>query len=145
MGRDMTPAEIYIEDKRMSAQNISLRTLKLINTIDGTPVVKSETEAKAKYPELHLLLDGFTNMYDRYQLDQNALSVFDEIEQHIVSLEHMLDKTHRIPIPNRHNIKTAYDTTVLWFNGQLDRDFYYNTENNNLFRNFIEKMISEKS
>lgn len=144
MSKDFTPANLYAADKKLTESGNSLRTLKLVNINSNRPIVQIEKDAKNEYPELQFLLDGFVIIYRDYHNTPAGKSVLDKIENEIKLIETKFEQGERNYTNYHPDYNSIHEITSLWFFGKLDHNFYYNTQNNALFREFIIHTINKR-
>lgn len=144
MSKDFTPYELYRIDKEFVARGgQSLRVLGVtLNTGDaskgGHTKIKNlqGTFSRIQYKELGFLFDNFYMAYKVMSKHPKLRKqVLDSIEKQLREIERQQN--------------TEDNSTVgLWFYGKLDPNFYSNTENNELFFEYIMKeynrLIDEK-
>ena len=148
MSRDLKPIEVYNADKTITEvfHQKSMRDL-TITQLDGKEIKLVNDEAKKYFPELAFLVEGFSDIYEKYKTSDSALTILNKFETSIKKCEHR-DSTkqslelYKLDIPTFLN--TDIDIVVQeWFNGHLDPDFYYAIENNRLFIHYITSKLEE--
>lgn len=126
MGKDFRPIDCYLADKKYHLRNILATNL---------PIQLQDPEAKALYPELSFLFSSFKDLFRAYKSDPVAHSAFKTFETALISVEKQINGKKQ---PNkklwRLNTDKFYSTPVNdvvheWFYGQLDKNFYYCSEN----------------
>lgn len=151
MGRDFTPAELYMADKAMKqTSGVALRERTItMHAADGTVVPLTNKKAQKAYPELSFLFDSFKILYEKYENNATAHKVFKQIETILVSVEQQFERNKAYCVSEPHgksmeNPVVQEDISVVqaWFFGNLDANFYYAEENNARFYTYIENRIN---
>ena len=149
MSRDWKPFEQVIFDEEMySREREYLHDMKLTvhlnNEDEGTPFYNEE--ARKEFPNLSFLLNNFElDTYPEIKNDKHGIikSTYKDIEKEVG----ILSDTLRKQIKNNEKLNlddienNIPEKVKDWFMGELDVAFYYNEENNELFREYIEDRI----
>lgn len=156
MSMDWTPAILHTVEKNLVREGYEpLREREIFLVLsDKSKVSITNKAAREEYPELSFLFDNFNALYEKYKGNDRASMVFAEVETALKEAEQESDMAGAIS--RKSNCKKYYeleeseltkcdirDVTQEWFYGQLDKCFYYNTENNMVFLNYIEAKITE--
>lgn len=154
MSRDWRPVELYMNDKYFKEKHgkglrdsvISFRTL------DGQEQLLSNLEMRKQYPELEFVAGDATKMfYEAHKSNKAVLALFDELETALRNAETDFDKSQTFPVPlelwklepeeiAQHSID---EVVKEWFYGNLDSNFYYNTENDEVLISYIAQKIED--
>lgn len=136
MSRSWTPREMYYADKMMQeGMGESLRGKTFVYVApngDRTPM-ESEQDLKIRkqFIELGFLFDPLPKLYNELSNHPKYRNkVLNQIEQH---LEELI----------KHNNGSKEDVVWLWYIGLLDKNFYYNTYNNELFYEYIINEVNK--
>ena len=131
MSKSFTPKELYLAD--MALKNAVRNALFIMHTENGDHIRLDNYLAKERYPELSFLFSDFDNLYKKYEENQKALQFLDSIEARIRELEEGISSAE----------PTEQDTVSAWFNGNLDKHFYYSEVNTSLFLEYLEEEIQK--
>ena len=131
MSRSFTPKELYLAD--MALENAVRNAPLTMRTESGDHIRVDNYLAKERYLELSFLFSGFDNLYKKYEESQRALQFLDSIEARIRELEEGIFSAE----------PTEQDTVSAWFNGDLDKHFYYSEANTSLFLEYLEEEIQK--
>lgn len=142
MSRDWTPIELYCVNEERKKQGLgSFEDISITYVINGEEI-PSETdefkEYKKQYKNLAFLYgDGMKKLVRKYGYKNNFLNnAFRKVEN---------DLTDVISCVGNNQVKKNLNPIVKnWFLGKLDSGFYYNTENNRLFDEYIENQMREQ-
>ena len=138
MSKDFTPYELYRIDRELVARGMmSLRQLNITFKVDEKLSQNGNRQKKVKnlqgtfsrrqYKELGFLFDNF---YMAYKTMSKHPSIRKKV---LTNIETQLREIERQKNPDDNSV------VGLWFYGKLDPNFYYNTENNELFFEYIMK------
>lgn len=150
MSRDWRPFEAVIADEnaymiRKEYIHDSKVTFHLRSGDKGIPMWNDK--ARKEFPNLCYLLDHFeTKTYK--ELNDTSRPVYQEIEEQVGRLADHVRKQIKNNARNfsLYEVADTVPKTVFdWFEGELDINFYYNEENNALFKEYIDNLIRERS
>lgn len=154
MSRDWRPVELYITDKQFKeSKGSGLRdNVITFKTPDGQERLLSNMEMRQQYPELEFVAGDVTKaFYDLYKDNKDVLALFDELEIALRKAETEFDKDRTFPsslelwkLEPEEIAQHPIDEVVKeWFYGNLDNNFYYNTENDEIFTGYITQKIED--
>lgn len=127
MSKDFTPKDMYESDKFLHEKhNCNLRDMKITLNIDNKSIrmdINQYPYYKTRFPNLSFL---FSKLIELPNLENESnLTFLDSIEKELT--EHLDDA------------KCENNKSIVqqWYFGKLDKNYYYNTYNNELFYNWI--------
>lgn len=148
MSRDLKPIEIYNADKTIVEvfHQKSMRDL-TFTRLDGKEVSFVDNDAKKYFPELSFLVEGFSDIYNKYKVSDAALTLLNTFEvavKRCESKEATRQSLELYKLDIKSFLNTKIDIVVQeWFNGYLDSNFYYAMENNRMFVDYIISKLEE--
>lgn len=125
MGKDFTPREHHMADIMYGFS----RNRTVMRDADGNETVLYDphSPASVKYPNLSFLFgSGLADILEEF--GSGAGSVLSDIEKRLVRIIEA-------------DSGEKDDQLYLWYIGKLDPDFYYNTWNNELLREYIVSLV----
>ena len=145
MSKDWTPFELVMADIIVTEERGTPLHDSQIVFVDegGNETTLWNDEARKEFPNTSFLLDGFEfSIYEELHKDgneteRNVYDSFKYLEQQLSQIVHYIEQQHI------HNDTINMDELNVpfvikdWFLGQLAKNFYYNTENNELLYSFI--------
>lgn len=154
MSRDWRPVELYINDKYFKEKHGNgLRdSVIMFRTPDGQEQPLSNLEMRKQYPELEFLAGDVTKaFYEAHKNDKDILALFDELETALRNTEAEFDKKQAFStslqlwkLESEEIAQHPIDEVVKeWFYGNLDSNFYYNTENDEVLTSYIAQKIKD--
>ena len=136
--------EIFMENGRYPHEN----HIKLLNLPDGEEIELYNDEARKEFPRLCYLLSSFeVGIYKH--LDDLSKEVYTQIEEDLeILVKDVEDQMQKIKESGqRGTIKIKEDgldpTTVKWFAGELDGEFFRREDNDGKFYEYINSKIRE--
>lgn len=155
MSRDFRPVDQYSCDKLFAKKGEALRDMEIKWIVKGEPDVPLiDTQAKADYPELAFLLNGFSSLYQQSKGNEEVRKIFDALEESLKKVESNFEKISKLasslpPTKKFYNLdekqlaEQPIEAVVEeWFYGRLDDFFYYNQINDERFHDFIARKIA---
>lgn len=136
MSRSWTPREMYYADKMIQekmGESLRNRKFTYVETNGNKIPMESEQDLKIRkqFKELGFLFDLLPKLYKEFSNHPKYRNrVLTELEEHLKDLI----------VQDAGNND---DTVWLWYIGKLDKGFYYNKYNNELFYNYISNKIIE--
>ena len=146
MSRDWKPFEAVIADENAyMTRGEYVHDSKFTMHFGDEDIPMWNDEARKEFPNLCYLLDHFeTKTYK--ELDDVSRSVYREIEEQVGRLADHIRKQMKDNVRSLSMDEVTVPKTVLdWFEGELDINFYYHEENDALFKEYIDKLIQERS
>lgn len=150
MSMDFKPYQQYLADKHL---NHNLRNSSLIWLVNGERIpLHDNSFLKAELPELYFLFEsGTQQLYDTFKDDYVVLGYLRQAEAYIVEVENelnsivvsrqnsaaLLDEGKTFDLEDEQKEYTLREVIRAWFMGNLDKNFYYNTYNNELLLNYM--------
>ena len=125
MSRDWTPRETRAVERDNIATGRLPRFLDLeIRDMSGTPMMSAEETAfRKEYPLLGTTFDPLWEFYNSHA-DQTTRGLIARMERMLTAYENGAEIAEKVPAE--------------WFDGKLDPGFYYRTENNRRFLEYLE-------
>ena len=137
MSRDWTPQQLWHVDRYLEKEKGgSLKDMNMIISYNGKEeLMFSEQDMKLKktYPHLTFLFDYALDLYKNAKDETKRDKVFLYLESelaHIIALDEAGE-----------SYSSENDTIVKWYEGKLSDYFYYNSENNNLFADYVRNLL----
>lgn len=136
MSRSWTPREMYYADKMLqekTGETLRGRTFVYVEPNGNRTPMESEHDLKIRkqFKELGFLFDNLPQLYKEFSNHPKYRNkVLNEIEEH---LEKLINQ----------DSGNKEDIVWLWYIGKLDKGFYYNKYNNELFYTYISNKIIE--
>ena len=146
MSRDWKPFEAVIADENAyMTRGEYVHDSKFTMHFGDEEIPMWNDEARKEFPNLCYLLDHFeTKTYK--ELNDTNRPVYQEIEEQVGRLADHIRKQMKDDVRSLSMDEVTVPKTVLdWFEGELDINFYYREENNALFKEYIDKLIQERS
>ena len=129
MSKDFTPKMFHLADRQYHISEVVFRDK------DSDMIDQDTTEdMRRDFPNLTFLLECFPDLYRMSIRDVTLRSTLLEIEKILSEIIEKDDADETIRTDCE-----PYRTIVRWYNGWLDPNYYYNDENNRLFRDWILK------
>lgn len=136
MSRSWTPQELYHMDKYLQReQGKSLRESQVLfikPNGERVPLEDKQTlNVRNQYKELGFLFDILPTTYKILEKHPKyRKKVLDRIETHLKEIEELKSGNDK-------------DVVWLWYTGKLDKNFYYNSYNNELFMEYIINEVNK--
>lgn len=136
MSRSWTPREMYYADKMLYEQTgktLRNQIIELVGANGDRVPLESEQDLKIRkqFKELGFLFDPLPRLYKEFSNHPKYRNrVLNEIETH---LEELINQ----------NNGSENDIIWIWYIGKLDKRFYYNEYNNELFYKYISDKINK--
>lgn len=145
MSRDFRPIEAVAYDAQIYKEKGEyLHDARFTMVVGDKEEPAYNDEARKAFPNLCYLLSGFeVSTYERIKDDDAAFLVWSRIEK---SIGRMADSIHDQILAGKTKLTLddldVPDKIKSWFTGELDECFYYNTQNNVLFREWVMDEIA---
>ena len=126
MSRDFTPQMHYAVSKQYPEIYMGNMIIHIEGKLDTKMFTDEQMELKSKYKTFYICAaDIFFKIYKKYSTEK-----FEKINNLIESL---VEATDTSSFPNE---------LVDWFEGKLDKNFYYHERNDELFLEWLDTFLS---
>ena len=136
MGRDFTPKEHYYANKFLNGE-LSKNKISLNFNGESKIIHDPDSELGQTYPNMYFLCQSVLENLIQNNIPREKIQDIENTIKIVIGNDEMgIDTKYW---GEQQDTKEPLKTVSKWFHGNLDSNFYYNEQNNELFLRFIKE------